>query len=268
MIQSERNELIVANLPLVGYLVSEVARSANHLSRDDLAAAGAIALVEAADAFDAERGVPFGAYARERIIGAIRDEMRRADWAKRAARQQINATLRVQEQLTATLGREPTVDEIANTLGVDRATAAQGVAYATRTVSSLDAMMVESIVSPQITPDEAALIEERIRYVQTAVQVLPERMRYIVEAVYLHDRSVTEIAEELGVTHSAVSQQRAQAIALLRAGLEVFYGDDESDDETADASPITGTPRTVTYLNDFRELTEQARARIARPNAG
>ncbi|WP_298229254.1 sigma-70 family RNA polymerase sigma factor [Gryllotalpicola sp.] len=263
MIPSERNHVVLANLPLVGYLVSEVAGSATHLSRDDLAAAGSIALIEAADAFDPTRGVPFGAYARERIIGAIKDEMRRADWAKRAARQQITATMKTQEQLTAALGREPTVDEIAHALGVDRATAAQGVSYATRTVTSLDAYAVETIVSPQITPDEAALINERLDFVHHAVESLPERLRDIVKAVYFEDRSVTELAEELGVTHSAVSQQRAQAIALLKAGLEKFYGDSEPVEEPERKT----TPRTVAYLDAFRERALPASQRM-RPTAG
>ncbi|MET1016487.1 MAG: flagellar biosynthesis protein FliA, partial [Leifsonia flava] len=41
----ERNALVVENLPLVGYLVSELCGRATHLSRDDLASVGAIALI-------------------------------------------------------------------------------------------------------------------------------------------------------------------------------------------------------------------------------
>jgi RNA polymerase sigma factor for flagellar operon FliA len=46
-----------------------------------------------------------------------------------------------------------------------------------------------------------------------------------VTQIYFDDRSVKEIAEELGITHSAVSQQRAEAIRLLRDGLETHYAD-------------------------------------------
>ena len=67
MDRTARNALVVENLPLVGYLVSEVWGRATHLSRDDLASAGAVALITAAEAFDPDLGVPFGAYARRRV---------------------------------------------------------------------------------------------------------------------------------------------------------------------------------------------------------
>ena len=67
MNRNERNALVVENLPLVGYLVSDLCSRATHLSRDDLASAGSVALVQAADAYDATTGVPFGAYARTQI---------------------------------------------------------------------------------------------------------------------------------------------------------------------------------------------------------
>ena len=50
-------------------------------------------------------------------------------------------------------------------------------------------------------------------------------MRLIVEAVYFGDRTVTDVAAELGITHSAVSQQRSEAMRLLRDGLAEHYGD-------------------------------------------
>ncbi|ERK72531.1 Sigma-70 region 2, partial [Leifsonia aquatica ATCC 14665] len=104
----------------MGYLVSDLVSRATHLSRDDLASAGSLALVTAADAYDASTGVPFGAYARTRILGALADELRASDWATRSARKRIKETVAVRESLTAALGRTPTVEEIADALGVDR----------------------------------------------------------------------------------------------------------------------------------------------------
>ncbi|WP_426517254.1 hypothetical protein ACPPVQ_20085 [Diaminobutyricibacter sp. McL0618] len=51
MNRSDRNKLVIGNLPLVGCLVSDRCARASHLSRDDLASAGALALVTAADAW-------------------------------------------------------------------------------------------------------------------------------------------------------------------------------------------------------------------------
>ena len=226
MNRTERNTLVVENLPLVGYLVSDLCARATHLSRDDLASAGSVALVTAADAYDASTGVPFGAYARTRILGALADELRAGDWATRSARKRIKQTLAVQESLSAALGRTPTVDEIATALGVDRDTAAAGLADAARTVTALDDAVEPLLVSETPGPEESLLTSERTAYVRAAVAALPDRMRSIVEAIYFDDRTVTEIAEELGITHSAVSQQRSEAIRLMREGLATHYSDD------------------------------------------
>ncbi|GAB3130248.1 sigma-70 family RNA polymerase sigma factor [Glaciibacter psychrotolerans] len=225
MDQALRNRMVVDNLPLVGYLVSEVWAKARHLSRDDLASAGALALITSADAFNAELGIPFGAFARRRIIGAFADEMRSIDWASRSTRRRIKETLAVQETLAAALGRTPHVDEIAAAMGVDRSVAAAGLADASRTVSTLDDTTAEYLVAETAMPEERILTAERVAYLRAAVDSLPVKMRYIVEQVYFGDRTVKELAEELGTTHSAVSQQRAEAIRLLRDGLATHYAD-------------------------------------------
>jgi RNA polymerase sigma factor for flagellar operon FliA len=225
MNRTERNRLVVENLPLVGYLVSDLCAKASHLSRDDLASAGAVALITSADSYKPELGVPFGAFARRRILGAFADEMRANDWASRGTRRRIKETLAVKETLTAALGRTPGVDEIASALGVDRETAAAGLADAARVVSTLDDATAEILVADTALPEETLLSEEKLAYLHAAVEALPEKMRSIIRQVYFEDRTVKEIAEELGLTHSAVSQQRAEAVRLLKDGLTVHYSD-------------------------------------------
>ena len=62
--------------------------------------------------------------------------------------------------------------------------------------------------------------------VRAAVDALPEKMRHIVHEIYFNERTVKELAEELGLTHSAVSQQRSEGIRLLRDGFATHYADD------------------------------------------
>jgi RNA polymerase sigma factor for flagellar operon FliA len=227
MDRTERNQLVVENLPLVGYLVSEVWARATHLSRDDLASAGALGLIGAAQGFKPEMGVPFGAFARRRILGAFADEMRSADWATRTIRKRIKETLQVQETLTAALGRIPAVDEIASALGVDRAAAAEALEDASRTIASIDESESDYLAAEIATPEDAMITDERSKMVRAAVAALPERMRYVVEEIYFNERSVKELAEETGLTHSAISQQRAEGMRLIRDGLSTHYADDE-----------------------------------------
>lgn len=73
----DHEELIRRHMPLVGHIVrGAMSRVPVHVSRDDLASAGFVALVQAARSYDPDRGVDFGAYASTRIRGAILDELR------------------------------------------------------------------------------------------------------------------------------------------------------------------------------------------------
>ena len=255
--REERNRLAVENLPLVGYLVSDVIRRAPHLSREDLAAAGSLALVTAARAFDPGQGVKFSAFARRRIIGAFMDEMRANDWAGREARRKIKTVQAVADTLTAQLGRPPTASEIAGTLGIEPGEARQILADGTRTVAELNEINSASLTASAQTPEETVLSAEQLHYLRAAVESLPEKMRYIVEQVYFHDRSVKELAAEFGSSHSAVSQLRAEAIRLLRDGLNTHYGETEATPEPE--SRVT-TARRHAYL---AKMGSHASARAA-----
>ncbi len=69
-------------------------------------------------------------------------------------------------------------------------------------------------------PPEAVLLgRERRAYLIDAVMALPERLRRVVVASFFEERPMHQTAAELGVTESRVSQLRAQALELLRDGL-------------------------------------------------
>jgi len=54
---------------------------------------------------------------------------------------------------------------------------------------------------------------------RSAVTCLPDRLRTVVEGLFLEERSVAHLAEELGVTQSRISQMRTEALGLLRDGM-------------------------------------------------
>ena len=113
------DELITSHMPLVGHIVREtMGRVPSHVSRDDLTSAGLTALVQAAQAFDAERGVPFERYAATRIRGAILDELRSVDWASRSVRRRARDLEETRTRLAGALGRTPTVAEVASASGL------------------------------------------------------------------------------------------------------------------------------------------------------
>jgi RNA polymerase sigma factor for flagellar operon FliA len=263
---AERNRLVVENLPLVGYLVSDLCARATHLSREDMASAGAIGLVLAADSFDPSAGVPFGAYARRRITGALMDELRSLDWAGRGTRKRIKALQAMSETLSARLGRPATEDEMAAALGLTREQVREALADGARTVGPLDGA-ADALMADTVAPEEAALAEERAQYLAAAVAALPERLRHIVTEIYLEGRAVKDVAAGLGLTSSAVSQQRSEALRLLRDGLELHFAEDADPEPaaTSESQCGSGSPRRTLYLETFAEAARGLRHVPSRP---
>ncbi|ALX67020.1 sigma-70 family RNA polymerase sigma factor [Microbacterium sp. XT11] len=220
-----RNQLVIDHLHIVSAATAFVASRLTQVSRDDLASAGAYALVRAAERFDASLGVPFGAFARGRVTWALQDELRSMDWAPREVRARAKEMAGVRDRLAAVLGRTPTTAEIAQHAGVDVASARQALADADRVVTSLDVFDPAEIAWSGVLPEEALLLSERDDFLRRCVDALPERKRFIVKEIYFEERSVKEVAAQLGVSHAAVSQQRAEALRMIRDALDLHYSD-------------------------------------------
>ncbi|WP_425566063.1 sigma-70 family RNA polymerase sigma factor [Sporichthya brevicatena] len=225
--------MVRENLPLVGYLVSEVlAKVPAHVSRAELTSAGLAALAFAVRAYDADRGVPFTRFASIRIRGALIDELRNTDWASRSVRAKARRQETVVAQLTTELGRTPTDTEIATALGVEVSEIADGRHDVHRAVVlSLDGFAdpeaVETLApSSEAGPEDQLLAHERIGYLHDAVLTLPERLRTVVTQYYFEERPMAETAAQLGVTESRVSQMRAEALTLLRGGLNAALAEE------------------------------------------
>ncbi|MDR7362057.1 sigma-70 family RNA polymerase sigma factor [Nocardioides marmoribigeumensis] len=221
----DTDQLVTANIALVGHLVREsLSRLPGHVHRDDLTSAGMTALVQAARSFDAARGVPFVRYASTRIRGAIVDELRGIDWASRSVRRRARDLDNVRSQLATRLGRIPTDAEVATASGlsVEEVTAnAEDVARASvMSLQGFGEASVDDVVPHRVpSPEERIEQQERIGYLVDAVALLPDRLRTVVEGYFFGERPMAEIAAELGVSESRVSQMRAEALVLLKDAL-------------------------------------------------
>jgi RNA polymerase sigma factor for flagellar operon FliA len=226
------DELVRSHLPLVGHLVREMlSRLPSHVSREDLVSAGMAALAMAAKNFDPERGIPFGGFATTRIRGALLDELRSLDWASRSVRSRARRVDTAQQQLTATLGRTPTQSELAETLGVavhEIKSVSEDVQRAVvLSLQGFAAGTAEDLVPERAAgPEDLLVHREKIGYLHHAIEVLPDRLRRVVEAYFFEELPMADIAAELGVTESRVSQLRAEALVLLRDGLNAHLDPD------------------------------------------
>ncbi|MBC7290832.1 MAG: sigma-70 family RNA polymerase sigma factor [Actinotalea sp.] len=228
--QHPTNELVTENLALVGYHVNAMlARVPSYVARNDLISAGHLALVRAARSYDESTGVPFARYAALRIRGALVDELRSMDWVSRGARQRARRITTLTDELTGTLGRAPSRQELAEAMGVavEEVDTARGDAE-TRILSieGFDGSIADTVAATTISPEESVLVGERLQYLGAGIAALPERLRYVVEELFFHDRPVAELADELGVTQSRISQLRTEALGLLKDGINASLDPD------------------------------------------
>lgn len=224
--RAAEESLVTEHLALVGYLVSEIlGRLPAHVSRDELTSAGMAALAQAGRAYDPERGVPFARFASTRIRGALIDELRSADWASRSVRARARRRDAAEEELTAKLGRTPTLVELGEHLGIPASELGSMQEDVQRAVvlslqGFAEGVSVDDFIAQrEAAPEDILVHRERIGYLLDAVAELPGRLKTVVMRYFLEERPMAEIAAELGVSESRISQMRGEALLLLRDGL-------------------------------------------------
>jgi RNA polymerase sigma factor for flagellar operon FliA len=225
--------LVTTHLPLAQFAVNAVASRISlpgHVSRDDLLSCASVALVEVARRFDPDAGATFATYALPRLQGAVLDELRSGDWASRSVRAAARRTDAAADALTVRLGRPPTREELAESLGVPRSELDTLQIDVHRAVMvSIDAERDDdgggSLDLPDTgdSPERALLRGERVRHLHEAIRALPDRLDEVVERNFFGDESLTDIADSLGVTLSRVSQMRARALTLLNAAMSEIW---------------------------------------------
>src|SRR3954452_17303296 len=238
--QRKIEELLVSeHLPLVHYAVSDMASKVpRHVSRDDLVSAGMAGLAQAARSFDPERGISFDRYASTRIRGALLDELRDRDWASRSVRAKARKMAAATDQLTAQFGRTPSADELAQHLGMDTAAVeAVNEDVHRAVVLNYDSILAQGdaediMPSDTRSPDSVLVERERKAYLHDSISALPERLRAVVIGYFFEERSMQDLAEELGVSESRISQMRAEALALIKDGMNSQLEPDQVVEES------------------------------------
>jgi len=242
--------LIEDALPLVKHVMFQVSmRFPQHVDREELIRAGVLGLVQAAHRFDPTKGVNFNHYAAQRIRGAILDSVRSIDWAPRSVRRSGRAIENASDKLANNLGRSPTTAELAAELEMTPAALAYLQSQLARAVvlglemvvSDVDgdddeALLKGTIPDPGHSPEEELVDRELHAYLRDAVDVLPERQRIIIKGYFFEGRTSEELAAEMGITVSRVSQLRHQAFEMIREGLAAQYRDADVD------APVPVTP--------------------------
>jgi RNA polymerase sigma factor for flagellar operon FliA len=202
------DEQVIANLALVRWIAGRVASAIPvQVELEDLVQTGILGLIDAIRRFDPEKGIPFPAYARYRIRGAILDALRGLDWATRSQRHQ--------RKLPAS----------ASASTAPPAASVRIFSLSVTGASPLHNERMDPLPPPEIACDERLhpdrLYERREArdIVDRALSTLPERHRLVMLMYYSGDWSMREIGRSLGVNESRVSQIHKAALCRMKRAL-------------------------------------------------
>jgi RNA polymerase sigma factor (sigma-70 family) len=226
--QSARDRLIADHFPFVRCIAGAVGASptGRGVPLDDLVAYGAHGLLQAAERFDSSKGVPFEAFARHRIRGAVIDGIRGHHWLSRRTYNRVRA-----EQLLA-------FNKPANDVG-PRPSISRTAPLDPRRPISLDARnhrglpasleLGESATGDRwngrlmahypVEPDDGIQLR-----VKEALARLPDKERRILELCYFGDMTFEQVGAELGIQRSWVCRLHARALNTLRVELGDLAG--------------------------------------------
>jgi RNA polymerase sigma-B factor len=221
--EAARAELVNRFMPLVRSLARRYSYTSEPL--DDLVQVGSVGLLNALSRYDPHVGSSFQAYAVPTIVGELRRHFRDTAWSVHLPRSLQERTRDVQvavSALSGTLGRSPTIAEIAERLG----------ATSEQVIEAMEARMayrVESLDAPAEPGDDrdqwrrAGEVDagfetaEDAAMLSRALKALPERERALVRLRFEHDLSQSEIGRKLGISQMHVSRLLRRALARMEA---------------------------------------------------
>lgn len=186
---------------------------------EDLYQLGCLGFLKAVNGFDLEYGTQFSTYAVPKIAGEIRRFLRDDGAVKvsRTIKEQATAIKSARNQLMLTLGREPSVSEIADATGftAEEIAVAETATAATESIQKQtgeDGFSLENVLTD--TQTEERLVEKIA--LSQAIDKLPEREAMVIRLRYFHGLTQDRTAKVLSVSQVQVSRIEKKALAALR----------------------------------------------------
>lgn len=229
-----RNELVEQHMGLAAHIARRAGRGR---SDDDLRQVAMMGLIKSVDRFDPDRGVAFSAFAGRTIEGELKRYFRDRTWSvrvPRSAKELHLAVRRAIDELGQSLGRSPTVAELAEHLDLARDDVVAGLAAgAAQTAGTLDTGAGDDDDGSGAdrnlalsTHDAGFDLTEHREVLRTVLERLPDRERHIVELRFFDELSQSEIAERTGISQMHVSRLLHRSFEQMRAWLTADRGHD------------------------------------------
>lgn len=218
MVTKDRNDMVEQNLGLVHSCAHRF--RGRGIEYDDLYQAGCMGLVKATAAFDESRGVMFSTYAVPVILGEIRRLFRDGGTVKvsRSIKELGIKAARAREQLSAALGRDAAISEVAEAMGKEPGEIAEALAATTPPVS-LTAGEEEGGGQLDLPVDSPEELLSDILALKQAMDRMEDRDRRLIILRYYKNQTQTQTAQELGMTQVQVSRREKKLMQYFREAL-------------------------------------------------
>jgi RNA polymerase sporulation-specific sigma factor len=221
----ESQSILVRNN--IGLIKSIVKRFLNRgYEYEDLFQLGSIGLLKAIKNFDVRYNVKFSTYAVPMIVGEIKRFLRDDGMIKVSrSLKEINGKMKqAKERLTKDLGREPSLNEISEEIGIPTEDlvmaldASSSPEYLYDTIHQDDGSPIFLIDKISADEDQSSDMLDRIT-LKEMISKLKPRERQIIIMRYFQDKTQTQIAEKLGISQVQVSRIEKKIIDKMRQSL-------------------------------------------------
>ena len=219
--KAARDKLVADNMGLIWSIVRRFAGRGHEM--EDLFQIGSICLLKAIDKFDLSYDVKFSTYAVPMITGEIKRFLRDDGMIKvsRSLKEIAYKAKTAKEAMNNRLGREPTIDELAEELGIcveELAVALESGAEVEsiyKTIYHGDGNTISLIDKIEETENDNEKLLNRI-VLQELISALEPQEKRIITMRYFLDKTQTEIAKELGISQVQVSRLEKKILKSMR----------------------------------------------------
>ena len=224
--EQAREKLIEGNLRLVLSVIQRF--NGRGESPDDLFQVGCIGLMKAIANFDPEKQVRFSTYGVPMIAGEVRRYLRdnAAIRVSRSVRDVAYRVLQCKETMMTALGRDPTLEEIANELSIPQADVSEALDAVCAPVSLYDPVYADGgdplTVMDQVrdTKNTEGNWMEHIA-LKEAFRTLGPREKQILSLRFVGGKTQMEVARLVGISQAQVSRLEKNAIGTMRKKISV-----------------------------------------------
>ena len=190
---------------------------------DDLFQIGTVGLIKAIDNFDLSHEVKFSTYAVPMILGEVKRYLRDNSSLRiaRSIKDIAYKALKIKEDLTNEFGREASVSEVANIMGLKEYEVADAIDSMKETISMFEPIYNDGgdtiYLEDQLmdTKNNLYSIEDRIS-LSDALKRIRDKERYILEERYLYGKTQMELSEELGISQAQISRLEKSGINNIK----------------------------------------------------